>query len=175
MAAIAVRRWLARPGMPSPRLIRPGLTSKPGPGGLPGDGVSVLGASGSGVLSRLMSWKASFCPLAGQLSGGHAKLKHARGELEAAFHSAGIPHLLQREQDAPGGGTGQPGRGRHRGQRHDRLARLERPDHVEATGKGLDEVRAGVAACHRASSARGWCARLGHWSAGGWVLRSAPG
>jgi hypothetical protein len=92
-----------------------------------------------------MSWKASFCPLAGQLSGGHAKLKHARGELEAAFHSAGIPHLLQREQDAPGGGTGQPGRGRHRGQRHDRLARLERPDHVEATGKGLDEVRAGVA------------------------------
>jgi hypothetical protein len=44
-----------------------------------------------------------------------------------------------------------PGRGGHRGQRHGLRPRAERPDHIEATGERLDEIRAGVPARHAAS------------------------
>src|SRR5712691_5244541 len=83
----------------------------------------------------------------------HAKVEHAGGELEAAVGWAYVAKLFQGEQDTAGGGPGQPGCARHLGQGHDRLAGAECPDHIEAAGKRLDEVRTGVAASHAVS----WC------------------
>jgi len=85
---------------------------------------------------------------------GHAEVEHPRCQLEAAVDLAHIAELGQGQQDPAGRGPGQLRGGGHRGERHDRLQRLEGPDHIEAARERLDEVGAGVAACHHGSCAR---------------------
>ena len=71
----------------------------------------------------------------------HAQAHHLRGQPEGPAGGPDEAQLLQGQQQAAGGGPGQPGRGRHLAERHAAVVYAERGQDVQPARQRLDEVR----------------------------------
>ncbi|BCW50496.1 hypothetical protein StoSoilB13_28380 (plasmid) [Arthrobacter sp. StoSoilB13] len=81
-----------------------------------------------------------------------AELQHLGRECEGFAVGADIPELHKGVQEAPRGCPGEVGPGCDFAEGHDRIVRIERPDHGQTPGQRLNVLVAGL---------RGYC-RFAH-------------